>query len=51
MGEASVVMAISSPHRGDGQQAIQHCIEQLKANVPIWKKVRATHVLVIDESS
>ncbi|XP_058493301.1 molybdopterin synthase catalytic subunit-like isoform X1 [Solea solea] len=38
VGEASVVMAISSPHRHDGQQAIQHCIEQLKANVPIWKK-------------
>ncbi|KAG7219009.1 hypothetical protein INR49_005909 [Caranx melampygus] len=38
VGEASVVMAISSPHRHDGQQAIQHCIEQLKANVPVWKK-------------
>uniref|UniRef100_A0AAX7TRI1 Molybdopterin synthase catalytic subunit n=1 Tax=Astatotilapia calliptera TaxID=8154 RepID=A0AAX7TRI1_ASTCA len=39
VGETSVVMAISSPHRHDGQQAIQHCISQLKANVPIWKKV------------
>lgn len=38
VGEASVVMAISSPHRRDGQQAVQHCIEQLKANVPVWKK-------------
>ncbi|XP_040053468.1 molybdopterin synthase catalytic subunit [Gasterosteus aculeatus] len=38
VGEASVVMAISSPHRHDGQQAIWHCIEQLKANLPIWKK-------------
>ncbi|XP_035496937.1 molybdopterin synthase catalytic subunit isoform X1 [Scophthalmus maximus] len=38
VGEASVVMAISSPHRHDSQQAIQHCISQLKANVPIWKK-------------
>ncbi|XP_004561930.1 molybdopterin synthase catalytic subunit isoform X1 [Maylandia zebra] len=38
VGETSVVMAISSPHRHDGQQAIQHCISQLKANVPIWKK-------------
>ncbi|CAK6983271.1 molybdopterin synthase catalytic subunit [Scomber scombrus] len=36
--EASVAMAISSPHRHDGQQAIQHCINQLKASVPIWKK-------------
>ncbi|XP_017297631.1 molybdopterin synthase catalytic subunit [Kryptolebias marmoratus] len=38
VGEASVVMAISSPHRHDGQLAIQHCISQLKATVPIWKK-------------
>ncbi|KAM7368491.1 hypothetical protein PAMP_012832 [Pampus punctatissimus] len=38
VGEASVAMAISSPHRHDSQQAIQHCINQLKAYVPIWKK-------------
>lgn len=38
VGQASVAMAISSPHRQDGQQAIQHCINQLKANIPIWKK-------------
>ncbi|XP_068609307.1 molybdopterin synthase catalytic subunit [Brachionichthys hirsutus] len=38
VGQASVVMAISSPHRHDGQQAIQHCITHLKANIPIWKK-------------
>ncbi|XP_072227628.1 molybdopterin synthase catalytic subunit isoform X2 [Leuresthes tenuis] len=38
VGEASVVMAISSPHRHDGQEAVQHCISQLKAAVPIWKK-------------
>ncbi|XP_008333978.1 molybdopterin synthase catalytic subunit [Cynoglossus semilaevis] len=38
VGEASVVMAISSPHRHDSHQAIQHCISQLKAKIPIWKK-------------
>ncbi|XP_031165402.1 molybdopterin synthase catalytic subunit isoform X1 [Sander lucioperca] len=38
VGEASVAMAISSPHRQDGQQAIQHCITQLKAHIPLWKK-------------
>uniref|UniRef100_A0A1A7YKY0 Molybdopterin synthase catalytic subunit n=1 Tax=Iconisemion striatum TaxID=60296 RepID=A0A1A7YKY0_9TELE len=38
VGEASVIMAISSPHRHEGQQAIQYCISQLKASVPIWKK-------------
>lgn len=40
VGQASVVMAISSPHRHDSQQAIQRCINQLKAKIPIWKKVR-----------
>lgn len=38
VGEASVVMAISSPHRQDGQEAVQYGISQLKARVPIWKK-------------
>ncbi|MED6280571.1 hypothetical protein CHARACLAT_012090 [Characodon lateralis] len=44
VGEASVVMAISSPHRHDGQQAVQYCISQLKAHVPIWKKVGTRRV-------
>ncbi|XP_075993484.1 molybdopterin synthase catalytic subunit isoform X1 [Genypterus blacodes] len=38
LGEASVVIAISSPHRHDGQQAVQFCINKLKASAPIWKK-------------
>lgn len=56
VGEASVVVAISSPHRHDAQQAIGHVVEQLKARVPIWKKV-IDHVidqnvidLVIDQN-
>lgn len=48
VGQASVVMAISSPHRQDGQQAIQHCINQLKAKIPIWKKVRAQQSVFSD---
>jgi len=36
--EASVIIAISSPHRVDAMEATQHCISQLKARVPIWKK-------------
>uniref|UniRef100_A0A3Q2QC93 Molybdopterin synthase catalytic subunit n=1 Tax=Fundulus heteroclitus TaxID=8078 RepID=A0A3Q2QC93_FUNHE len=38
VGEASVVVAISSPHRHDGQQAVQLCVSRLKGSVPIWKK-------------
>lgn len=36
--QASVVIAISSPHRRDALQAVEHCIERLKAIAPIWKK-------------
>ncbi|XP_059047983.1 molybdopterin synthase catalytic subunit isoform X2 [Achroia grisella] len=36
--EASVVIAVSSPHRRDSLDAVAYCIDQLKATVPIWKK-------------
>lgn len=36
--EASVVIAVSSPHRQDSLQAVQFAIETLKASVPVWKK-------------
>ncbi|CAB3981281.1 molybdopterin synthase catalytic subunit-like [Paramuricea clavata] len=36
--EASVVIAISSVHRKDSLEAVQYCIDTLKATVPIWKK-------------
>ena len=36
--EASVVIAVSSPHRRDSLDAVSFSIDQLKANVPIWKK-------------
>lgn len=36
--EASVIIAISSPHRKESLDAVAHAIEALKKNVPIWKK-------------
>ncbi|KAM8961917.1 molybdopterin synthase catalytic subunit-like [Pelodytes ibericus] len=36
--EASVVIAISSPHRTASLDAVAYCINTLKATVPIWKK-------------
>ncbi|XP_062984734.1 molybdopterin synthase catalytic subunit isoform X1 [Elgaria multicarinata webbii] len=36
--EASVIVAISSPHRAESLAAVQYCINTLKATVPIWKK-------------
>jgi molybdopterin synthase catalytic subunit len=38
VGEASVVIATSSPHRADALAAVAWAIDELKATVPIWKK-------------
>ena len=36
--EASVVIAVSSPHRRAALEACAWAIDELKATVPIWKK-------------
>lgn len=36
--KASVVIAISSPHREESMRAVEFAINTLKATVPIWKK-------------
>jgi molybdopterin synthase catalytic subunit len=38
IGEASVAVAIASPHRVEAFAACRHAIDTLKAKVPIWKK-------------
>ena len=38
LGEASVAIAVSSPHRKDAFEAGQWLIDTLKEVVPIWKK-------------
>jgi molybdopterin synthase catalytic subunit len=38
VGEVSVVAAVTSPHRPEAFEACRWIIEQLKADVPIWKK-------------
>ena len=38
VGDASVAIACSAPHRGDAFEACRHGIERLKEDVPIWKK-------------
>jgi molybdopterin synthase catalytic subunit len=38
IGEISVVVACSAPHRADAFEACRHGIERLKEDVPIWKK-------------
>jgi molybdopterin synthase catalytic subunit len=38
VGDVSVVVACSAPHRAEAFAACRHGIEQLKREVPIWKK-------------
>jgi len=38
LGEASVVIAVSAPHRREAIEACHFCIDRLKLVAPIWKK-------------
>jgi molybdopterin synthase catalytic subunit len=38
LGEASVVIAVGSPHRAEAFEACRYCIDTLKETVPIWKR-------------
>ncbi|CAH1977920.1 unnamed protein product [Acanthoscelides obtectus] len=36
--EASIVIAISSPHREDALKAVEFCINSVKRSATVWKK-------------
>jgi len=38
IGEISVLVCCSAPHRAEAFEAARHGIERLKRDVPIWKK-------------
>ena len=38
IGETSVVIAVSAPHRAAALRACQEAIDELKVSVPLWKK-------------
>lgn len=38
VGEVAVVVVVSAPHRAEAFDAARFCIDELKANVPIWKR-------------
>jgi molybdopterin synthase catalytic subunit len=40
VGEVSVVVCCTAPHRAEAFEAARHGIERLKDDVPIWKKER-----------
>ena len=37
LGEASVAIAVSTPHRADAYEASRFVIEQIKVRLPVWK--------------
>jgi molybdopterin synthase catalytic subunit len=38
IGEASVIIAVATPHRAEAFEACRYIIDTLKTTVPIWKK-------------
>lgn len=40
VGEVSVAVAVSSPHRAQAFEACRHAIERIKHDAPIWKRER-----------
>lgn len=38
VGESSVVVAVSAPHRQEAFEAARYCIDTLKETAPIWKR-------------
>ena len=38
IGEASLVIAVGTPHRAECYEASRYVIEQVKARLPVWKK-------------
>ena len=46
---ASIIIAISSPHRKDSLEAVNYCIDEVKRTVPIWKKVKLENFPMVAE--
>ncbi len=38
IGEASLLVVVTSPHRKEAFEACQHAVERIKEILPIWKK-------------
>ena len=38
VGQASVILVASSPHRRDAMHCVEYLIDELKVRIPIWKR-------------
>ncbi|OTF74335.1 molybdopterin synthase large subunit-like protein [Euroglyphus maynei] len=43
LGETSIIIAVSSPHRSTGHRMVMEILDKIKQNVPIWKKIHFVH--------
>ncbi|KAI9096117.1 putative molybdenum cofactor synthesis protein 2 large subunit [Phlyctochytrium arcticum] len=51
VGEESVIITASSPHRKDAMHAVEYIIDHLKTRVPIWKREAYTDGSVWKENN
>jgi adenylyltransferase/sulfurtransferase len=42
IGDAALVTVAASPHRGEAFDALEHAVDRIKAEVPIWKRQHFT---------
>jgi molybdopterin synthase catalytic subunit len=40
VGDVSVAVAVSTPHRGEAYEASRYVIEEIKKRLPVWKRER-----------
>ncbi|KAH9522651.1 Molybdopterin synthase catalytic subunit [Dermatophagoides farinae] len=40
LGETSIIIAVSSPHRTTSHRMVMEILNKIKQNVPIWKKIQ-----------
>lgn len=39
LGEQSILIAVSSPHRSSSHQMVMQILNEIKSKAPVWKKV------------
>ena len=49
--ESSILIACCGTHRSDPHQAVMFCVNEVKARLPVWKKVIPLQALVSQEEA
>ena len=43
LGDISVAVCVSAPHRKEAFEACEYAVEKIKSSIPIWKKEKLTN--------